>query len=453
MTEAIKKWDINAGDYKSCIAKMICNPPNTRCFLNNCAECPGFLHLKGELEKIYEENCLETITYQQWTSTDRSNLETRIETTDDFMETFQKRIHALIPHSFIAERQSSYLKEVKNSLNQHEFLVIMDFSENYSFVIQDEIQSFHWTNAQATIHPFGIYFKNESSDVEHTNLVIISDCLKHNTTLVHLFQRYLIKYLKEKYSIVKRIIYFSDGSASQYKNRKNFLNIAMHETDFECPANWHFFATAHGKSICDGLGGTIKRLATKASLQRPFNNQIITPRQLYDWANNSIRNINVTFVPKEEYYKEEMYLKERFSKAHAIPSTHKLHTVIPVSKEIVLIKRYSFSPEGIQYNLLSGQKLTNTIDDISNFVIFERNNTWWLGYVILNDEKHNMIKVTTLHPQGPAENFYFPSTSDIQNITNSSIILQVNPQINNDTIILPFDTIETINELVQLRKS
>ena len=33
-----------------------------------------------------------------------------------------------------------------------------DFSENYSFVLQDATQSFHWNNSQATIHPFVAYY-------------------------------------------------------------------------------------------------------------------------------------------------------------------------------------------------------------------------------------------------------------------------------------------------------
>ena len=32
-----------------------------------------------------------------------------------------------------------------------------DFSENFSFVVQDEIQSFDWNNSSATIHPFVCY--------------------------------------------------------------------------------------------------------------------------------------------------------------------------------------------------------------------------------------------------------------------------------------------------------
>ena len=33
-----------------------------------------------------------------------------------------------------------------------------DFSENYSFVLQDAAQGFHWNNSQETIHPFVAYY-------------------------------------------------------------------------------------------------------------------------------------------------------------------------------------------------------------------------------------------------------------------------------------------------------
>ena len=84
---------------------------------------------------------------------------------------------------------------------------------------------------------------------------------------VYLFQQCLIEYLKQQFTPVKKIYYFSDGAASQYKNRKNFINACHHSSDFNISAEWHFSATSHGKGACDGIGGTVKRLAARASLQ------------------------------------------------------------------------------------------------------------------------------------------------------------------------------------------
>ena len=70
-------------------------------------------------------------------------------------------------------------------------------------------------------------------------------------------------------SVLRKVFYFSDGAALQYKNRKNFINLCHHELDFGVPDEWHFSATSHGKGSCDGVGGSVKRLAARASLQRP----------------------------------------------------------------------------------------------------------------------------------------------------------------------------------------
>jgi hypothetical protein len=42
-------------------------------------------------------------------------------------------------------------------LQTGEIAVICDFSENYS-IIQDEVQGFHWNNAQATLRPAVAYY-------------------------------------------------------------------------------------------------------------------------------------------------------------------------------------------------------------------------------------------------------------------------------------------------------
>ena len=99
-----------------------------------------------------------------------------------------------------------------------------------------------------------------AGELHHLSYVIISDCHHHDTVAVHLFQRNLIEFLRERFgSLPRKIFYFTDGAAAQYKNRKNFVNLCQHEEDFGVAAEWHFFATSHGKGACDGVGGTVKR--------------------------------------------------------------------------------------------------------------------------------------------------------------------------------------------------
>ena len=61
--------------------------------------------------------------------------------------------------------------------------------------MQEAAQAFHWNNNQAILFPLVIYCK-EGGELECCSFVGISDCLKHDTIAVSMFQEVLIKYLK-----------------------------------------------------------------------------------------------------------------------------------------------------------------------------------------------------------------------------------------------------------------
>jgi hypothetical protein len=123
-------------------------------------------------------------------------------------------------------------------------------------------------------------------------------------------------------------------------------------------AEWHFFVTSHGKSACDGVCGTLKMLAAKASLQRPYNDEIMTPDQLYEWAQSSILNFNFDFVTENEYKEEEGLLSSRFATAETVRGTQQLHAFMPVMKGVLKSKMY-FSP-----NYTESQVICELIDMI-----------------------------------------------------------------------------------------
>ena len=112
---------------------------------------------------------------------------------DEFVDQFCEKLELLRPHSFIANQQALFYSNCKLGLAPREMLVIVDFSENYSFVLQDAAQGFHWNNSQATIHPFVAYFKNHS-ELCHISYVIVSECLHHDTTAVYLYQKCFIAF-------------------------------------------------------------------------------------------------------------------------------------------------------------------------------------------------------------------------------------------------------------------
>ena len=70
-----------------------------------------------------------------------------------------------LPHSFIAKLQAIYLKHPKEIVSPDEAIVLGDFAENYTFVVQDEIQSYHWHKKQCSLHPVIIYYMKEQLEV------------------------------------------------------------------------------------------------------------------------------------------------------------------------------------------------------------------------------------------------------------------------------------------------
>ena len=60
-----------------------------------------------------------------------------------------------------------------------------------------------------------------------------------------------------------------DARASMKTEKIYTTYLCQHLSDFGIDAVWNFFATSHGKSPCDGIGGTARRVTARTSLQRP----------------------------------------------------------------------------------------------------------------------------------------------------------------------------------------
>ena len=124
-------------------------------------------------------------------------------------------------------------------------------------------------------------FLTKSPLIENS-FCFLSDDVEHHTSFVWKLQQKLTKYIRNNFPNIKFIEYFSDGCAGQYENFKNFLNLTHHQLDFNLAALCSFFATSHGKSPCDGIGGIVKRKLSRVSLARETTNPILTSLSAYE---------------------------------------------------------------------------------------------------------------------------------------------------------------------------
>ena len=87
-------------------------------------------------------------------------------------------------------------------------------------------------------------------------------------------------------------------------------------------------------------------VAALESLRRPADQQILTPEQLYEFAKEKFRSVNVQFVSSEEI--ESLHtevLEERFMKAKTIKGTLGFHSYSPIPGcyDKITVKQYDLS--------------------------------------------------------------------------------------------------------------
>ena len=129
-------------------------------------------------------------------STDRTALVTYQSDVSEFVEALTDKFYELCHHHFINEAQSSYLTGEKATLDVQTCLILIDFAENYSFLVQDAIQGFYWQNEQATLHPFAVYYKDKHDELRCDCYCVISDHLHHDQTSVHCFLSNLLPMIR-----------------------------------------------------------------------------------------------------------------------------------------------------------------------------------------------------------------------------------------------------------------
>ena len=106
------------------------------------------------------EDLNEEMRFKPRVNVDRNELVSQQLPISEFIQLPISKLSALISHHYISNAQSSYLKGRKESMAKSSSIVLMDFTENYSFYVQDKSQGYHWTNQCCTVHPVVCYFKS-----------------------------------------------------------------------------------------------------------------------------------------------------------------------------------------------------------------------------------------------------------------------------------------------------
>ena len=116
-----------------------------------------------------------------------------------------EKLDTITVHSFIVRTQAKYLKQCKENFKEDEVIVLVDFAENYKFLVQDEIQGYHWKKSQCTLHPAVVYAKKDGQLKDHS-ICFFSDDLNHGVDMVYQILKETTKHVirdNSKRSILK----------------------------------------------------------------------------------------------------------------------------------------------------------------------------------------------------------------------------------------------------------
>ena len=96
-----------------------------------------------------------------------------------------------------------------------------------------------------------------------------------------------------------------------------------------------------------------------------YDQQIMTPRQLFDWAAKNVPATFFEYCSLNDYKKAAIFLEKRFKQAHTLPGTQRLHSFTPVSKTKIGTKVFNqFKEERVT---ICGDELT--LEEITGFIM------------------------------------------------------------------------------------
>ncbi len=158
------------------------------------------------------------------------------------VQTLGTKIKQFLFHIFVKQQQSNVFEMLKDNSTNERCLLQVDYSENFFLVEQNEIQSAHWGRTQLSIFTAHVWAGTSTYP-----MIIVSDDSAHNKYTVAKCLEHVLSRLKTLLPLVEQVDVFSDGTASQFKQKYLFKNLSHLTDDFGLELSWNFFASHHGK--------------------------------------------------------------------------------------------------------------------------------------------------------------------------------------------------------------
>ncbi|CAM4819090.1 unnamed protein product [Rotaria magnacalcarata] len=127
-------------------------------------------------------------------------------------------------------------------------------------------------------------------------------------------------------------LFFSDGAASQFKNRYIIEYLTNMMDKFDIEFSWNYFSSSHGKGVVDSIGGTLKRLVRMDVMA---DARCSSAKEFINICKRKTRTIIVSLVQQAQFDTTEALLKICFQNIVGVPNIRKQHHISVLHKDVI----------------------------------------------------------------------------------------------------------------------
>ncbi|CAF4941167.1 unnamed protein product [Pieris macdunnoughi] len=388
-------------DTNEVLHSLVCSVDSVSCMKGVCPEC------KNRCIDYDKSNQTQIVDLRQWIRksevvekagkkvkitknvpvTEKLTIKEVIYKFESELQNFKTHIHN-IRHQYKAYRQCI------DGLTESEVALHIDFSENYACKYHSEVQSHHFGGSrnQITLHTAVMYhFSAEAQSKRITSYCTVSSNQNHGPSAIWAHLHPILSELKEKHPAVTTVHFFSDGPATQYKQKINFYLMAnrfFEDYGFR-QISWNFFESGHGKGAADGVGGIMKRQADAIVARGSDIADVFQFFSALKYANKiklfmvtdaDVKNVAATIPSNIVPLKGTMQVHQMYSETRGILNHRVLSCFCEKFCSCHDPKTYQPLPEIQQqqntvHEFLSNEKEDDIIHDVEDFTLSDITNT------------------------------------------------------------------------------
>ncbi|CAF1608935.1 unnamed protein product, partial [Didymodactylos carnosus] len=324
---------LKAGDLSAFTSMLICDVDDEKCMSSKCIICKNYFkdHIT---EKVIDKNV--QIGWFQWSNESGRARKEEFEV-DDCVKVLKGKIKSYLWHVFIKHEQSNYFEYIKQNAGDKTVVIQVDYAENFTMDEQNQIQSAHWSKKQLSIFTAYAWCSGSGGDVGFS-FGLVSNNTTHDKFSVATCLDVIVNEIKSYVPDVNEIIFFSDGAASQFKNRFLLRYLTYMMDDNAVDISWNFFASSHGKGVVDGIGGTLKRLVWSEMMA---GKRCTSASDFVQICNEKTKTIIVGQITNAQIDVTIAKLSYMFDQTCSVPVIRKLHSIKVLHKNIIECSSYT----------------------------------------------------------------------------------------------------------------